>query len=90
MPSGGLPVGGGVGQRETDFFKTVADGGAGRHNPPMAHEPLSLVCIEPDFPGRLGAVADWLVRRRGWRVRFFCANVEPQACWPPTVSALLL
>jgi glycosyltransferase involved in cell wall biosynthesis len=52
----------------------------------MAHEPLSLVCIEPDFPGRLGAVADWLVRRRGWRVRFFCANVEPQACWPPSVG----
>jgi hypothetical protein len=26
----------------------------------MPQGPLQLVCIEPRFPGRLGAVADWL------------------------------
>jgi hypothetical protein len=40
----------------------------------MAQDPLALLCIEPCFPGRLGAVADWLVRRRGYRCQFYCAN----------------
>jgi hypothetical protein len=31
----------------------------------MAEDPLHLLCVEPRFPGRLGAVADWLVRKRG-------------------------
>lgn len=52
----------------------------------MAQDPLSLVCIEPRFPGRLGAVADWLVRRRGYRCRFYCAGAEPQEHWPPSVG----
>jgi glycosyltransferase involved in cell wall biosynthesis len=52
----------------------------------MAEPPLSVVCVEPNFPGRLGAVADWLVRRRGWRVHFYCANVEAKESWPPTVG----
>jgi len=43
----------------------------------MAQGPLSLVCIEPRFPGRLGGVADWLVRKRGYRCRFFCNTVHP-------------
>jgi hypothetical protein len=33
----------------------------------MVQDPLSLLCIEPHFSGRLGAVADWLVRKRGYR-----------------------
>jgi glycosyltransferase involved in cell wall biosynthesis len=52
----------------------------------MANDPLSLLCIEPHFPGRLGAVADWLVRRRGYRCQFYCATAEPPAHWPPSVG----
>jgi glycosyltransferase involved in cell wall biosynthesis len=53
----------------------------------MPQPPLSLLCIEPSFPGRLGAVADWLVRKRGFRVRFFCHSVEPTDRWPISVGA---
>lgn len=42
----------------------------------MAQDPLNLVCIEPRFPGRLGAVAVWLVRKRGYRCWFFCNQVD--------------
>jgi glycosyltransferase involved in cell wall biosynthesis len=42
----------------------------------MAQDPLHLLCIEPRFPGRLGAVADWLVRRRGYRCRYLCAGTD--------------
>lgn len=53
----------------------------------MAQDPLSLLCIEPRFPGRLGAVADWLVRRRGYRCQFYCANANPdRAFWPPSAG----
>ena len=45
----------------------------------MAHAPLHLLCVEPRFPGRLGAVADWLVRRRGYRCLFYCHAVEDRA-----------
>ncbi|QDV37937.1 glycosyltransferase [Tautonia plasticadhaerens] len=48
----------------------------------MAQDPLCLLCVEPRFPGRLGAVADWLVRTRGYRCWFFCHGVEPQDRWP--------
>jgi glycosyltransferase involved in cell wall biosynthesis len=48
----------------------------------MNQEPLHLLCIEPRFPGRLGAVADWLVRRRGYRCRFLCADADPPELWP--------
>src|SRR5262249_36750206 len=51
----------------------------------MAQDPLSLVCIEPRFPGRLGAVADWLVRRCGYRCQFFCHSAEPVEHWPKSV-----
>jgi glycosyltransferase involved in cell wall biosynthesis len=48
----------------------------------MSHPPLGLLCIEPTFPGRLGGVADWLVRRRGYRVRFYCQKTEAAESWP--------
>ena len=48
----------------------------------MAEDPLSLLCIEPRFPGRLGAIADWLVRKRGYRCQFYCARAESQPFWP--------
>jgi glycosyltransferase involved in cell wall biosynthesis len=52
----------------------------------MAQDPLCLLCVEPYFPGRLGAVADWLVRRRGYRVHFFCHQTDPKELWPETVG----
>jgi glycosyltransferase involved in cell wall biosynthesis len=52
----------------------------------MSQAPLSLLCIEPRFPGRLGAVADWLVRKRGYRCSFFCTATEPRASWPTSVG----
>lgn len=48
----------------------------------MAQDPLCLLCVEPRFPGRLGAVADWLVRKRGYRCWFYCHGVDPQDRWP--------
>jgi hypothetical protein len=48
----------------------------------MPQEPLHLLCIEPRFPGRLGAVADWLVRRRGYRCQFYCTAAELRPHWP--------
>jgi glycosyltransferase involved in cell wall biosynthesis len=52
----------------------------------MLQPPLHLLCIEPRFPGRLGAVADWLVRRRGYRVRFVFSSAEPRDHWPESVG----
>jgi glycosyltransferase involved in cell wall biosynthesis len=52
----------------------------------MSEDPLALLCIEPNFPGRLGATADWLVRRRGYRCQFYCVTVEPPAFWPPSTG----
>lgn len=52
----------------------------------MAQTPLCLLCVEPYFPGRLGAVADWLVRRRGYRVHFYCHQADPPELWPETVG----
>jgi glycosyltransferase involved in cell wall biosynthesis len=52
----------------------------------MADYPLSLLCIEPHFPGRLGATADWLVRRRGYHCRFYCATADPPDHWPPSTG----
>jgi glycosyltransferase involved in cell wall biosynthesis len=48
----------------------------------MMDTPLRLLCIEPHFPGRLGAVADYLVRRRGYRCQFYCATAAPRETWP--------
>jgi len=52
----------------------------------MAQDPLHVLWVEPQFPGRLGAVADWLVRRRGYRASFYCHTLEPRASWPPSVG----
>lgn len=48
----------------------------------MPQDPLSLLCVEPRFPGRLGAVADWLVRKRGYRCFFFCSAADAREHWP--------
>ncbi len=52
----------------------------------MSQDPLHLLCVEPQFPGRLGAIADWLVRRRGYRCRFLCASAEGRETWPESVG----
>jgi hypothetical protein len=52
----------------------------------MSQDPLNLLCIEPRFPGRLGAVADWFVRKRGYHCRFFCHAVEQRPHWPPSAG----
>jgi glycosyltransferase involved in cell wall biosynthesis len=52
----------------------------------MAQDPLHLLWIKPQFPGRLGAVADWLARRRGYRCTFYCHRLEPQDSWPASVG----
>lgn len=52
----------------------------------MPQDPLNLLCIEPRFPGRLGAVADWLVRRRGYRCWFYFNSAEPREHWPESVG----
>jgi glycosyltransferase involved in cell wall biosynthesis len=48
----------------------------------MPQDPFFLLCIEPSFPGRLGSVADWLVRRRGYHCLFCCTSAEPHSHWP--------
>src|SRR5262249_31636613 len=55
-------------------------------HPSMSQDPLHLLCIEPRFPGRLGAVADWLVRHRGYRCGFYWASNDPAPDWPPAVG----
>src|SRR5580658_11071721 len=52
----------------------------------MPQAPLHLLCVEPRFPGRLGATADWLVRRRGYRCQFFCNVVDRQEDLPESVG----
>ena len=52
----------------------------------MPQDPLNLLCIEPHFPGRLGGVADWLVRRRGYRCHFFCHKAGPKESWPESTG----
>jgi glycosyltransferase involved in cell wall biosynthesis len=52
----------------------------------MTQDPLHLLCIEPRFPGRLGPVADWLVRRRGYRCRFLCTDADARDLWPESVG----
>lgn len=53
----------------------------------MPQHPLSLLCIEPRFPGKLGAVADWLVRKRGYRCQFYCAGADGREFWPAIFGA---
>ncbi len=52
----------------------------------MAQDPLNVLWVEPTFPGRLGAVADWLVRRRGYRLTFYCHTLDPKESWPTSVG----
>ena len=52
----------------------------------MHQDPLHVLWVEPHFPGRLGALADWLVRRRGYRCWFYCHTAEPRAHWPASVG----
>jgi glycosyltransferase involved in cell wall biosynthesis len=52
----------------------------------MAQDPLHVLWIEPNFPGRLGAVADWLVRRRGYRCSFYAHSTGPRSHWPESVG----
>jgi glycosyltransferase involved in cell wall biosynthesis len=52
----------------------------------MAQDPLHVLWVEPNFPGRLGAVADWLVRRRGYRSSFYCHTADSRASWPASVG----
>src|SRR4051812_672364 len=52
----------------------------------MPEDPLHLLCVEPRFPGRLGAVADWLVRHRGSRSRFGCNPAAARDSWPESVG----
>ncbi|HVW01777.1 MAG TPA: glycosyltransferase [Planctomycetaceae bacterium] len=52
----------------------------------MTATPLRLLCIEPWFPGRLGGVADWLVRHRGYHCWFFAAHIEPRERWPASID----
>jgi glycosyltransferase involved in cell wall biosynthesis len=55
----------------------------------MSQDPLHLLCVEPRFPGRLGWVADWLVRRRGYHCRFLCADADPPELWPSSTGEKL-
>jgi glycosyltransferase involved in cell wall biosynthesis len=52
----------------------------------MAQDPLHVLWVEPQFPGRLGGVADWLVQRRGYRASFYCHTLEPRSGWPESVG----
>ena len=52
----------------------------------MGQDPLHVLWVEPNFPGRLGAVADWLVRRRGYRCSFYCHTADPRSTWPTSVG----
>ncbi len=52
----------------------------------MAQDPLHVLWVEPNFPGRLGVVADWLVRRRGYRCWFYCHTAMPREHWPAAVG----
>ncbi len=54
----------------------------------MPQDPLHVLWIEPGFPGRLGGVADWLTRRRGYRSTFYANSVDPRegGRWPESMG----
>jgi glycosyltransferase involved in cell wall biosynthesis len=52
----------------------------------MAQDPLNVLWVEPHFPGRLGALADWLVRRRGYRCWFYCHTADARELWPSSAG----
>ena len=43
----------------------------------MAQDPLHVLWVEPHFPGRLGAVADWLVQAQGLSVLVLLPHRRP-------------
>ncbi len=48
--------------------------------------PLHVLFVEPRFPGKLGRLADWLVRKRGYSCRFAFHAAAPEAHWPASVG----
>jgi glycosyltransferase involved in cell wall biosynthesis len=52
----------------------------------MAQDPLNVLWVEPSFPGRLGSVADWLVRHRGYRSWFYTHTADARSSWPVSVG----
>ena len=48
--------------------------------------PTSRALDRASFRVSFGAVADWLVRRRGYRCTFYCHRVEPRDTWPASVG----
>lgn len=52
----------------------------------MPEDPLHVVWVEPRFPGRLGAIADWFTRKRGYRSTFYCQNADSPEHWPSSVG----
>lgn len=52
----------------------------------MPEAPLHVLWVEPRFPGRLGAVADWFVRRRGYHCVFYCHTADPPEHWPASMA----
>ena len=48
--------------------------------------PAACALDRASFPGPAGAVADWLVRRRGYRARFIATQLEPRENWPASVG----
>jgi glycosyltransferase involved in cell wall biosynthesis len=52
----------------------------------MPQAPLTLLCVEPNFPGHLGLVADWLVRKRGYRCYFAFNTAATEAQWPESTN----
>jgi glycosyltransferase involved in cell wall biosynthesis len=52
----------------------------------MGQEPLHLLMVEPRFPGRLGHIADWLVRKRGYRCYFYAHQADRKEVWPRSVG----
>ena len=52
----------------------------------MTEDPLHLLVIEPRFPGRLGGVSDWFVRKRGYRVTTLCHSPAAPEFWPTAVG----
>ena len=68
--------------RLIDPARTIPEATTPGHGPGSAQRALGRAA----FPGRLGAVADWLVRRRGYRSWFYCHTVEPRENWPASVG----
>ena len=78
------------GERERRLWHSNAEPIEVMRLPQHGSDPLALLCIEPRFPGKLGAAADWLVRHRGYRCHFYCDSAAGRESWPPSVGAGLM